>query len=76
MTRRLRGAMGSTVILLISGYLTPRTRDRLAHLDSIVIAGAQAVYLRTGDIDVGVAAYTTDGDLEIDPRNLADAIAC
>lgn len=43
------------------------------HVDSIVVAGAQAVYLRTGDINIGVAAFTTDGDLAIDPGRLADA---
>lgn len=38
-----------------------------AHLDALVIIGAQAVYLRTGPIDVALAEFTTDGDLAIDP---------
>lgn len=41
--------------------------------DSIVLVGAQAVYLRTGETDVGVAPYTTDGDLAIDPITLGDS---
>lgn len=40
------------------------------HLDAIVVAGAQAVYLRTGEADVGVAAFTTDGDLALDASKL------
>lgn len=43
------------------------------HLDAIVVVGAQAVYLRTGDANVGVAAYTTDGDLAVDASKLRDA---
>jgi hypothetical protein len=30
---------------------------------AVIVAGAQAVYLRAGDADVAVAPYTTDGDL-------------
>lgn len=43
------------------------------HLDAIVVAGAQAVYLRTGDANIGVAEYTTDGDLAIDVARLGPA---
>lgn len=43
------------------------------HLDAIVVAGAQAVYLSTGDANVGVAEYTTDGDLAVDVTTLAAA---
>ena len=41
-----------------------------AHADAIVVAGAQAVYLRTGDADLAVAPYTTDSDLAIKPNAL------
>jgi hypothetical protein len=41
------------------------------HRDAIIIVGAQAVYLRTGDANVGVAEYTTDGDLAINSDRLA-----
>jgi hypothetical protein len=41
-----------------------------AHRDSIVVVGAQAVYLRTGGADLAVAEFTTDADLAIDPGAL------
>jgi hypothetical protein len=37
-----------------------------AHRDSIVLVGAQAIYLHTGDAAVAVAPYTKDADLVID----------
>lgn len=37
---------------------------------SLVIVGAQAVYLRTEDARLGMAAFTTDGDIVIDPSSL------
>jgi hypothetical protein len=43
-----------------------------AHADSLILVGAQAVYLRTGDGDIAVAPYTVDGDLALDPRALGD----
>jgi hypothetical protein len=47
--------------------------DALAeHRESVILAGAQAVYARTGeaDLDASVAPYTTDADLALDPRTL------
>lgn len=41
-----------------------------AHLDALILIGAQAVYLRSGDADLAVAAYTVDGDLGINPDRL------
>lgn len=40
----------------------------------MIVAGAQAVYLHTGalDLDVTIAPYTTDGDLALDPDSLGD----
>jgi hypothetical protein len=43
------------------------------HGVSVILAGAQAIYLRTGEADVAVAPYTTDGDLALDPAKLADS---
>jgi len=34
--------------------------------DAVVLVGAQAVYLRTGNVDAAVAPFTTDGDLVLD----------
>jgi hypothetical protein len=39
---------------------------------AVIVAGAQAIYLRTGHGDLAVAPYTTDGDLAIDPALLGD----
>lgn len=41
------------------------------HGPAFVVVGAQAVYLRTGQADIAVAPYTTDGDLALDPALLA-----
>ena len=43
-----------------------------AHRQAVVVAGAQAIYLRTGEGEIGIAPYTTDGDLAIDPTLLGD----
>lgn len=40
------------------------------HLDAIILVGAQAIYLHTGEAEVALAVYTTDGDLVIDPSIL------
>lgn len=42
------------------------------HHGSLVLIGAQAVYLRSERAALQVAAYTSDGDLGLDPRNLAE----
>lgn len=41
-----------------------------SHRDALVLVGAQAIYLRVGDADMAVAAYTTDGDLALNPHAL------
>jgi hypothetical protein len=43
------------------------------HLQSVVLVGAQAIYLHTGDADLAVAEYTTDADFALSPGDLADA---
>lgn len=40
--------------------------------DALVLVGAQAIYLHTGDADIAVPAFTTDGDLVIEPSRLRD----
>lgn len=40
------------------------------HLNAIVLVGAQAVYVHTGEGELEVAPYTTDGDLALDPGQL------
>lgn len=39
---------------------------------AVVLVGAQAIYLHTGDADLAVAPYTTDGDVALDPSRLKD----
>jgi len=43
-----------------------------AHRDSLVVIGAQAVYLRTSSGSVALAETTKDSDLVVDPRELND----
>ena len=43
-----------------------------AHADSVVIIGAQAIYLHTGAVPVAVAETTKDSDIAIDVRNLGE----
>ena len=42
------------------------------HLDALVLVGAQAIYLHTGEADLALLPYTTDADIAIDPRSLGD----
>ncbi len=53
--------------------------DALEALDAqsaaIVLAGAQAIYLRTGPSSLAIAEHTTDADLALEPEVLADAPA-
>ena len=37
------------------------------HLPALVLVGAQAVYIHTGDGSLGIAPFTTDGDVALDP---------
>ena len=38
-----------------------------SHLAAVILVGAQAVYLHTGDTALAVAPHTTDADLALDP---------
>lgn len=40
--------------------------DLVEHADAVVVVGAQAVYIRCGATNIGIADYTTDGDLALD----------
>jgi hypothetical protein len=42
------------------------------HLPAVIVVGAHAVYIRTGDAGIAVAPFTTDADLALEPRILAD----
>lgn len=65
----------------VSGYtdLTIRARSALLdalialrnHRDSLVLVGAQAVYVHTGAYDVAIATETTDSNIAVLPEDLA-----
>lgn len=40
--------------------------------EAVIIVGAQAIYLRSVDVDLSVASYTSDADLGLDPKYLKD----
>jgi len=65
----VRGAVTDEVTAARAGLL-----DALealdAHLNALVIVGAQAVYLHTGAMQVALAEFTTDGDVVLDPQLL------
>ena len=44
-----------------------------SHLDALILVGAQAIYVHTGDADLALPEYTTDGDLAIAPEDLGDS---
>lgn len=50
-----------------------------AHLDAVVLVGAQAVYVHTGEADLADIAhpppteYTTDADFSLSPEDLSDS---
>lgn len=50
--------------------------DALAALapfgDAVILVGAQALYMHTGEAPVAIAEYTTDADLAMDTRRLPD----
>lgn len=43
-----------------------------AHAHAITVVGAQAVYLRTHEVELGIAAFTSDADLCLDKDQLKD----
>jgi hypothetical protein len=43
------------------------------HRGAVVVAGAQAIYLRAGEGALPIADFTTDADLTLDPAQLADS---
>lgn len=61
--RDLRYVAARRVLLDALAALAPHGR-------AVIVAGAQAIYLRTGAADLAVAPYTTDGDLTLDPALL------
>ena len=42
------------------------------HLKSVILVGAQAIYIHTGEAEFAVSPFTYDADLAINPKNLTD----
>ncbi len=42
------------------------------HSQSVILVGAQAIYMHTGDASIAVPEYTTDADFAVSPLELAD----
>lgn len=55
------------------GALLDATDALAPHLASIVLVGAQAIYLHTGAADLMVAEFTTDADFSVEPGTLTDS---
>jgi hypothetical protein len=43
------------------------------HRENLILVGAQAIYLHTGETEFPAAEFTTDGDIAIDPSGLKPA---
>jgi hypothetical protein len=41
-------------------------------LKSVILVGAQAIYIHTGEVEFAVSPFTYDADLAINPKELAD----
>jgi len=54
------------------GALLDATDALEPHLDSLVLVGAQAIYIHTGAADIAVAEFTTDADFSVEPALLSD----
>ncbi len=58
----------STIYILARRTLLDAVNALGAHGETIVLIGAQAIYLHTGDADLDTAPFTTDADFAIDPN--------
>lgn len=59
--------------VLARGVLLDALEALGSQRSAAILVGAQAIYLHTGDTDLAVAPYTTDGDVALDPSKLKDA---
>jgi hypothetical protein len=62
----------NTLYAVARGVLLDALEALNEQRDAVVLVGAQAIYLHTGDADIAVPAFTTDGDLVIEPSRLKD----
>jgi len=62
----------SDLPVLIRAALLDALEALSAHRQSVVVIGAQAIYLHTGNTSLALAESTKDSDLALDMRTLAD----
>jgi hypothetical protein len=55
--------MTSALYIVARTVLLDALEALIAQHDAIVLVGAQAIYLHTGDADIAVPAFTADGDV-------------
>jgi hypothetical protein len=60
----------SSILVLTRKVLLDALEALADHRDSVIVVGAQAVYLHTGNASVAIAEATKDSDLAVDPRSL------
>lgn len=66
------GGDNADLIVRVRSALLDAAEALVEHRDSLVLVGAQAVYLRTGGLQVALAEATKDSDVALDPRTVAD----
>lgn len=64
--------MVSELYVVARGALLDALEALNEHREALTLVGAQAIYIHTGDADIAVPPFTTDGDLLIEPRGLKD----
>ncbi|SDX29027.1 hypothetical protein SAMN05421504_102925 [Amycolatopsis xylanica] len=72
MSRRPEGIGAEHLTVVARRVLLDGLCALKAHLGAITVVGAQAVHLRTSHIELASGAYTSDGDLALDPERLVD----
>jgi hypothetical protein len=63
---------GSDLLIASRQALLDALEALKAHLDAVIVVGAQAIYMHTGEAAVALAATTKDSDLALDSRVLND----
>jgi hypothetical protein len=63
---------GSDLLIEARSALLDALEALQAHRDSVIVIGAQAIYLHTGAVSVALAEMTKDSDLALDARALVD----
>ncbi len=63
---------GTDLLVQVRSVLLDALEALRQHRDSVVLIGAQAIYLHTGAADVALAESTKDTDLALDTRRLPD----